>query len=136
MLSKIPCGSPSTNSNLQLLIDSFFTYLLRQHMRLFLKEKKTNKKWTENKPLSEKLELCTISDQNEQNYILSVSSMTLEYQYYHYHYHLVISTMAITNSTLCKEVSFFFISLISFSKSHICHLILEFQKSRFSDFTI
>lgn len=43
MLSKIPCGSPSTNSNLQLLIDSFFHLSSETAHEVILKRKKQTK---------------------------------------------------------------------------------------------
>ena len=65
MLSKIPCGSPSTNSNLQLLIDSFFFHLSSETAHeVILKRKKQ----TKNKQKTNHF-------QNSMNYVQSQTKM-------------------------------------------------------------
>ena len=64
MLSKIPCGSPSTNSNLQLLIDSFFHLSSETAHEVILKRKKQ----TKNKQKTNHF-------QNSMNYVQSQNKM-------------------------------------------------------------
>ena len=64
MLSKIPCGSPSTNSNLQLLIDSFFHLSSETAHEVILKRKKQKK----NKQKTNHF-------QNSMNYVQSQTKM-------------------------------------------------------------
>ena len=79
MLSKIPCGSPSSNSNLQLLIDSFFSLVFWDSTWGYFEKKKNKQKIDRKQTTFRTAWIMYNLRQNEENYILSVSSMTLEY---------------------------------------------------------